>query len=177
MERRGERMLRREAIVDAQDGAARQVRQPPAQGVVELEVAHHPAAAVDEQDPPERIGRPVPAGGDTSVACREVLVDDLAHRLPLRRLDQVVAPDDQLTGLFETHRTQVEQPGPPLVQLVDLGMEPRPLAASQRGNEPPDVANVRFHGCLVCSSPVSATTRHMSGVGPIRVTRDRRGLA
>src|SRR5947209_4097974 len=52
--RRGERMLGREAVIDRGDQAAGAIRQEPADSVVRLEVADHPATAVEEDEDGER---------------------------------------------------------------------------------------------------------------------------
>ena len=63
-----ERMLGRQPVVDREYGVATLVGERPREVVVRLEVAEHPAAAVQEDEQPEaRLGaRPVEARGDAS---------------------------------------------------------------------------------------------------------------
>jgi hypothetical protein len=85
--RRGERVLGRPAVVDAEHGAAAAVGDPPADAVVDVDVVEHEAAAVRMHD---QTGHRV--GGGVEPAAHTVGVDLLDRGHLLARLTEAGAP-------------------------------------------------------------------------------------
>ena len=94
VEPRRERVLRREPVADAEHGVTGAVGQRPTDVVVAVDVAEHPAAAVEPDEQPgrrQRRRRPVQPGGNAAGVDVEDLVAVLGRR-PHQRLAVRPAP-------------------------------------------------------------------------------------